>query len=348
MLNPPQIAEKVGEPMSNVSVVMATYNGGRFLRAQLDSLFNQTVLPFELIVADDGSTDETLSLLEEAAGAAPMPMTIIRNARNLGFADNFLSASMQVRSELVAFCDQDDVWRADKIAKVQPVFDNPATMLCAHRGTLINDHGKDIGPFDQEITRNRRRGPLSLDPWAVYFGFSMTFRRSLLDVLPWTERATDYVDPRMKLSHDRWVTLLANMCGDTVELEERLVGYRQHSSNLFGANFQNPKSIFDRSVALASSELKSQCAENCYNLCQLALPAAADRFPSLNVEQASAFWRRARCQQDMRSALYRAPSGLPTIERFLRNLASGCYIAVNSPTLLLRWVAKDGLIALSR
>lgn len=63
MLNPPQIAEKVGEPMSNVSVVMATYNGGRFLRAQLDSLFNQTVLPFELIVADDGSTDENSLLI---------------------------------------------------------------------------------------------------------------------------------------------------------------------------------------------------------------------------------------------------------------------------------------------
>ena len=98
------------------SVVMATFNGERFVGEQLHSLFRQTVAPAEIIVCDDGSTDATMDIVQSLAKQSPAPLRVRRNPARLGFADNFLSGCQSASSDLIAFCDQDDVWLENKLA----------------------------------------------------------------------------------------------------------------------------------------------------------------------------------------------------------------------------------------
>src|SRR5438270_1073780 len=98
-----------------VSVAMATFNGERYLKTQLDTIARQSVLPTELVVSDDGSNDQTLSVVADFARSAPFQVTTVRNETRLGFADNFLQAARLCEGDAVAYADQDDFWLSHKL-----------------------------------------------------------------------------------------------------------------------------------------------------------------------------------------------------------------------------------------
>src|SRR5262245_62398986 len=110
---------------SGVSIVLATFDGERFLEPLLESLAGQTMRPRELLVADDGSTDGTVAIVSDFARRAPFPVSVSRNARRLGFADNFLTLSGSAVGPLIAFCDQDDVWHPTKLERTSAWFRDP-------------------------------------------------------------------------------------------------------------------------------------------------------------------------------------------------------------------------------
>ena len=91
-----------------ISIAMATYNGELFIREQLDSILTQTLSDWELIVCDDGSTDNTLSILQEYANNDSR-IKIYQNETNLGFKRNFEKAIGLCSGEYIALCDQDDI-----------------------------------------------------------------------------------------------------------------------------------------------------------------------------------------------------------------------------------------------
>src|SRR5579872_6862490 len=100
-----------------ISVALTTYNGERYLESQLESLVTQQRPPYELIVGDDGSTDRTLEILQRFAARAPFAVQVTKNAERLGWQRNFAAVALRCAGDYVAFCDQDDVWRADKLAR---------------------------------------------------------------------------------------------------------------------------------------------------------------------------------------------------------------------------------------
>ena len=100
-----------------ISVVMATYNGEEYMVEQLNSIYNQTMPPDELIICDDRSSDNTVKLTEEYIKEHKLEekWKIFVNEKNLGYADNFDNAARKANGELIFFSDQDDVWETDKI-----------------------------------------------------------------------------------------------------------------------------------------------------------------------------------------------------------------------------------------
>lgn len=94
--------------MDKISIVMATYNGGRFLKEQLNSLCKQTRIPDEVIVVDDGSTDNTLAILEEFSKVLNLSIHI--NTNHLGVNGNFEKGLNLCSGDYIMFCDQDDYW----------------------------------------------------------------------------------------------------------------------------------------------------------------------------------------------------------------------------------------------
>lgn len=99
--------------MDKISIIMATYNGGKFLREQLNSLLYQTKRPDEIIVVDDGSTDNTLVILEEFSNV--LNLSIHTNTIHLGVNGNFEKGLKLCSGDYIMFCDQDDYWLPNKI-----------------------------------------------------------------------------------------------------------------------------------------------------------------------------------------------------------------------------------------
>lgn len=221
--------------MAEISVVMATYNGARFVREQVSSLLEQTQLPAELVVADDGSTDGTLGIVRDALAGAPFPVRLYANPERKGFRRNFIEAASCATASLVAFCDQDDVWRPDKLARMAQMFDDPNVMLAYHNAVITDLEGRITGQLYAPDGGRKRSESSRVDPWSSSLGFTQVFRRDLISLTPLHMISRDFLFSHEILAHDQWFFFLATSFGRVAFLNENLVAYRQHESNVFGA-----------------------------------------------------------------------------------------------------------------
>jgi len=221
--------------MPRLSIALATYNGQSFILEQLQSLAGQRRLPDELIVCDDQSTDRTIAIVREFAEGAPFPVRIQVNQTRLGYRKNFMMAASLCEGELVAFCDQDDIWHPDKLERVIEAFEDDATTLVYHNANIINSERQVTGKVRTDLTSQTEVSPpLGLSPWTFPLGFTMTFRRDLLKLSKFRPETIDYLNGSHELAHDQWIYLLSCIFGNTAELSEAVVDYRQHEANVFG------------------------------------------------------------------------------------------------------------------
>jgi glycosyltransferase involved in cell wall biosynthesis len=219
--------------VSNTSVALATYNGERFLREQLDSIVGQTMTPREIVVSDNGSTDSTVQILEEFASRSEVPLKLLRNEDLPDVGSNFMAAASQCSGETIAFSDQDDVWRPDKLDRCAREFSDPDVQLTIHGLLIVDEHLRPIGREAPRIRRAYVAEPLAVPKWAQYGGMSMVFRRELLDAFDWKDRPPSHrLEP---LLHDEWVIGIARVLGKVAFVPETLVLYRQHATNVEGA-----------------------------------------------------------------------------------------------------------------
>jgi glycosyltransferase involved in cell wall biosynthesis len=221
-----------------LSVALATYNGACYLRPQLESLAAQTRPPSELLVSDDCSADDTLAIAEEFARFAPFPVTIRKNTKNIGFRANFMLAASQCKSDLIAFCDQDDVWYPEKLAKIVQCFAaDDRALLVYHNADIVDEQLRPLGRLHAIMrSENITFPPLSLAPRVVSLGFTQTIRRPLLAFNPyWGVSLEDGpVGRPQPMAHDRWFFFLAGALGRIIFCPLPLVAYRQHGANLYG------------------------------------------------------------------------------------------------------------------
>lgn len=161
-----------------LSIVLCTYNGARFLRPQLDSLLQQTLLPDEILVQDDGSTDETEEIVREYATRHPF-IHFVRNEGPHGVNANFFSALRRAKGDLLAICDQDDIWEPRKLEhQVRALGDN---LLIGGMSQPFSDDPSAPVDVDARIP--------NIDLLRMMFvgmmpGHTQLFRRELLDLLP--------------------------------------------------------------------------------------------------------------------------------------------------------------------
>ena len=165
---------------STISVAMATYNGGLYLQDQLESLVEQESSPLELVITDDGSKDDTVSLIKSFARHAPFPVRFEKNIERLGYGRNFLKAAFMCKGTHVAFCDQDDVWLPHKLSQVSAVLAVSHYDLIAHSAKVVDRSLNWLGVSFPDIDSTR---PLTLEEMhggRFWPGFTLTVSRSLL------------------------------------------------------------------------------------------------------------------------------------------------------------------------
>jgi hypothetical protein len=220
--------------MHRISIALATYNGAKYLREQLDSLAKQTLLPAELVVGDDGSADGTLAILEDFARRSPFPVHVTRNPARLGYRGNFMAAALRCQSQLIAFCDQDDVWHPDKCATLIACFDDPDCLLAYHNAILTDRQGVPLKPFYDNPPQLASAPPMSLPPWHFAHGYALMFRRELLDAAARAQYVPDAYHRGETMGHDLLLFVMAGTLGRVVYVDKPLVWYRQHETQTVG------------------------------------------------------------------------------------------------------------------
>jgi len=161
-----------------VSVVMCTYNGARFLREQMDSVLAQTYPLKEIIVQDDGSTDATMSILNDYAQLDARVKVYRHEGEQHGINANFLSAMRRAEGDYIAICDQDDVWEPYKIAlQIEHIGD---CLLCGGRSDPFSSDGSYVSadPRRPNVTL------LRMLCCAEIAGHTMLLRRDMLNYFP--------------------------------------------------------------------------------------------------------------------------------------------------------------------
>jgi len=216
-----------------VAILMATYNGAEFLPGQLDSLAAQTHENWRLQVSDDGSRDATLEILRRYQETWGPDRLKIRPGPGRGFQHNFLSltARPDLEADYFAWCDQDDIWRPEKLARALAAltpYGQEGLVLYCGRTILTDRRGRDYG---LSPLMNRRplnfKNALLLDSGG---GNTMVFNRPTRELI-----IGDY--PLDLSSHDGWAYQIVSGCGGRLLYDpEPMVRYRQHGKNLGGNN----------------------------------------------------------------------------------------------------------------
>ncbi len=215
-------------PPSKVYVLLATYNGAPYVKAQLDSLLAQTRKVDQVIVRDDGSNDPTAEVLQDYHRTYPGWINV-EYGDNLGFVGNFmhLIRHAPLDGEFYFFCDQDDIWLPQKIERALNLLEATDTpKLYFSRLTYTNEHLTATG-MSPNVTRTGL-GNVLFENLAT--GCTIAFNLPLLKKLQ-----QGNPDHRHIIAHDWWTYLVAAALGEVVFDPEPTILYRQHAANSLGA-----------------------------------------------------------------------------------------------------------------
>lgn len=215
-----------------VSVVLATYNGERYLEEQLQSILAQSYANLEIIISDDNSGDSTISLVKSYA-CKDSRIKLLTNPKQIGIVPNFLNALKSATGNYICFSDQDDYWEREKVKTLVELIEQNNQNMLAYSDLGICDQG--LGIRSPSFWRSSGIRPLqgccderilirNLTP-----GCSMLFRGEVKKKLE-----TSSIHP--PFMHDHLAFALSSAIGRVVFTPQPLVRYRQHSGNSIGVD----------------------------------------------------------------------------------------------------------------
>lgn len=272
--------------LKNITVLLSTYNGSRYLNSQLDSLVCQTYPTFNILVRDDGSTDSTLRILKTEQANAKLD--VLGNYNNLGVTGSFfelLHHAALTDTEYVAFCDQDDVWLPTKIETAISAlssFSDTPSLYCS-RQEFVDEHLNHLG--FSSIPRKIGFGNALFENIAV--GCTMVLNRKAVDLLC-QQRLPDEV-----YVHDWWCYLVLSCFGKVFYDDQALIKYRQHSGNAIGASSSYLGVVKRKLCRLFNGKLWiSEQARVFYSLFADRLSSDDRALVELLLKAKSSFWHR--------------------------------------------------------
>lgn len=231
---------------STISVAMCTYNGARFLPGQLDSICKQTILPAELVIQDDGSSDDTAGIVARFASKVPFPVRFVVNAQRKGPARNFEACIVRCTGDIVILTDQDDIWLPDRIERTIAAYKDARVTFTYADAPLIDDRDALIGRtiFATVPVRRADRHRLAMGGnllplilrYGVLYGATMSIRRDVI------QAASPFPEG---WSHDEWLSLVGAAMGCAVCMMP-VMHYRQHDTQVIGAGVAGVQAILVR------------------------------------------------------------------------------------------------------
>lgn len=219
----------------HISIAMCTYNGSQFIPEQLASIAAQTRLPDELVICDDGSTDSTPEIVAEFARTVDFPVHFVRNPRNLGSTKNFEQAITLCTGDLIALCDQDDIWKPKKLARQAEMMERDP-----HLGGVFSD-AELIDDASQPIGRRLWAGigfrPREQSQFLSGQSARVLLRKNIVTGATLMMRAslrTFFLPIPGVWVHDGWIAWMLTIRSRLALIKDPLVLYRLHSNQQIG------------------------------------------------------------------------------------------------------------------
>lgn len=216
----------------NVDILLATYNGQKYLREQLDSILNQEYQNFNLIISDDCSTDSTRDILREYEKKDER-VRVVYQEKNIGSNANFEFLLTQIESKFYMFSDQDDIWNKDKVKlSIEAIERNNADLVYTDL-EVVDENLRILNhSFNKKmklIKKQRKYKDYRLEYlYNCVTGCTMICRSSKLKaILPFPNDKN--------ILHDYWIALITSLNGKIYYLDIPTIKYRQHTDNQVGA-----------------------------------------------------------------------------------------------------------------
>lgn len=215
-----------------VSILMSTYNGADYICEQLDSLYDQVGIMINLFVRDDGSTDNTIKLIEGYRNK--FQLIQIYKEKNVGATKSYYILSRKVLSENIpceyyAFCDQDDIWKKDKLIKgileLEQMNSNKPLLYYTNL-TILDEKGNKKGPLINKNNKStsKKNGLASIEA----YGCTCIFNKRAL------EKFCDIRNRSEHIYHDNWLYAVCTFLGEIYYDDESRIFYRQTGLNVSG------------------------------------------------------------------------------------------------------------------
>lgn len=222
---------------SRIAILLATYNGEKYLQQQIDSLMSQSFKDWTLYICDDGSTDRTLEIIKINVIKYSNIIHLPKRHNTQGACLNFLNMLRLVSASYYMFCDQDDVWLPFKIElcfkslkQVEERFPNKPICVCSDL-MLVDSNLHELYPSMWKYSKLR---PQYLSKWKylrtcnILTGCTMLFNQAARDI--------SIISYNNALMHDSWIGLqVSSKGGKIICVDKPTILYRQHNSNVLGA-----------------------------------------------------------------------------------------------------------------
>lgn len=218
--------------MKKIDILLATYNGEKYLQEQIESILNQTYTDFRLLISDDGSTDGTIKIIEEYAKKDKRILTFIQK-ENLGVIKNFEFLLKKVENEYFMFSDQDDIWMKDKIEKSLEKIEEGYGLVYSDLEVVDNNLNVmytsywKLKGFENKVKKYNNFDSLYLNNYIT--GCTIISKKEFIDKILPLPKSTNFI------LHDYWLPLIVTQTDKIAYIEEPLIKYRQHKNNKVGS-----------------------------------------------------------------------------------------------------------------
>ncbi len=221
--------------MKTVAVLMSTYNGEKYLKEQIDSILNQKNVQVILVVRDDGSTDQTISMLQRYEVEGQL---ILRAGENLGVGNSFMDLLYHApQADYYAFADQDDIWLENKLdVAIQKIDEKGGAVIYSSNQMLVDGEGNQLGLRYQTPPFTRL---FPLIDRNILCGCTMVMNQEMARVISQEHRRPSKELLKKRL-HDSWLLQAGNCIGSVLYDEQSYILYRQHGDNVVGVKKMSP------------------------------------------------------------------------------------------------------------
>ena len=217
-----------------IDILMATYNGEKYLKEQIDSILNQTYKSINLIIYDDKSKDKTREILKEYEKKDDR-IKVFYQEKNLGYVKNFEFLLKQVQSEVFMLSDQDDIWLPEKVEKTYEKLKKENADLAFGDLEVVDKNLETIYPSFNDFMKLSRKIKKYINSYKLNYLYCCVTGCTLMLKKKWIPTIIPIPKESKYLIHDHWIGIMIGVNnGKSVYIPEKYIKYRQHGNNQVG------------------------------------------------------------------------------------------------------------------